>query len=78
MNWLEISTYPHKGEVTHFVRGKTVTTTKARKLANTLLECFGDVEAAHCAYRRAMQNFCSLRDFENLLDGGKQLFFLER
>ena len=48
-----------------------MTTTKARKLANTLLECFGDVESAHCAYRRAMQNSCSLRDFEKLLDGGK-------
>lgn len=46
-----------------------MTTTKASKLANALLECFGDVKEAHCAYKRVMQNSCSLRDFEKLLDG---------
>jgi hypothetical protein len=44
-----------------------MTVDKAKKLAQTLVECFGSVEEAHRGYTRAMQNNCSLIEFEKLL-----------
>lgn len=44
-----------------------MTIDKAKKLALTLLESFGGVKPAHEAYKRAMQNNCSLIEFEKLL-----------
>jgi hypothetical protein len=40
----------------------------AKKLAKTLLECFGSPEEAHAGYKRAMQNNCSFHEFGKLLD----------
>jgi hypothetical protein len=40
----------------------------AKKLAKTLLECFGNAEEAHSGYKRAMQNNCSFHEFKKLLD----------
>jgi hypothetical protein len=44
-----------------------MTVDKARKLAQTLFECFGSIKDAHSGYQRAMQNNCSLHEFEKLL-----------
>jgi hypothetical protein len=44
-----------------------MTVDKAKKLAQTLLECFGSIKEAHSGYKRAMQNNCSLLEFEKLL-----------
>ena len=44
-----------------------MTVDKARKLAQTLVECFGSVKEAHNGYKRAMQNNCSFHEFEKLL-----------
>lgn len=42
-------------------------TNRAKVLARTLLECFDTVEEAHSAYKRTMQNNCTLSDFKILL-----------
>jgi len=44
-----------------------MTVDKAKMLAQTLVECFGCVKEAHCGFKRAMQNNCSLHEFEKLL-----------
>ena len=40
---------------------------KAKTLAQTLIDCFGNIEEAHTGYKRAMQNNCSMHQFQKLL-----------
>ena len=53
---------------TFFLQGSVMSIDSAKKLAKTLLECFGSPEEAHAGYKRAMQNNCSFHEFGKLLD----------
>ncbi len=46
----------------------TMQESKAVKLAKSMMDCFDSPEDAHSAYKRAMQNNCSMRDFEKLCE----------